>query len=240
MELGKDELIQELIELVFVKAIKASKKTKAYGISRYLEDVLNEKITERTLTRYYDGYILDKKSERRTPSEHNLNILSQYLGHENYRKFQQNREYEIVKNELRKEIISINNKLIKIKKIGLFTCLPLIIMLVLFISKYYKKDCMIWVNDHYKKVRCSEVVNENKLEEIVLREFKKPCTCKDYIFYKNEKSIVHYTRLNNNIDFFISDSKHPIFEGVYTNSITKTIIQSEIKPCSFIKISSKE
>ncbi|AUP78821.1 hypothetical protein [Flavivirga eckloniae] len=240
MEIEKDELIQELIELVFVKAIKASKKTKAYGISRYLEDVLNEKIKERTLTRYYDGYILDKKSERRTPSEHNLNILSQYLGYENYRKFQQSREYEIVKNELRKEIISINNKLNKIKRISLFVCLFLLTISLLYISKYYKKDCMVWVGDHYEKVRCSNLVNERELDEFVLREYKKVYVVKDYVLYKNTEPTILYTGHNNSADFFTSDDIHPIFRGVYTNPIIKNPIRPKQKLLGFIKINSSE
>lgn len=240
MEIGKEELIQELIELVFEKAKKASKETKAYGISRYLEEALNEKIKERTLTRYYSGYILNKENERMTPPEFNLDVLSEYLGYENFKKFELNSEFEIEKKALKKEIINLGNRLKKIKRIGLLISLILFIISLLFISKYYKKNCMIWVDDHYEKIRCSGLDNEKKLNETVLREFKKKCVCKDSTFFKDGKPIIHYTRHNNNFEFFTRDGEHPIFEDVYTNPITRTIIESRVKPCDSVKINSGE
>ncbi len=240
MEIGKEELIQELLELVFEKAIKASKKTNAYGISKYLEEVLNSKIDIRTFTRYFNGYYLNKEKEQKTISEHNLDILSEYLGYENYKKFELNRECEIEKKVLRREIIDINKKLSKIKRIGLLSSLVLLIVALLFISKYYKKNCMIWVDDHYEKIRCSGLDNEKGLNEIVLKKFKKICACKDSIFFKDGKPIVHYTRHDNKIEFFTSDGEHPLFEGVYTNPITRTIIESRVKPCDSTKMNKNE
>ncbi|WP_303318584.1 hypothetical protein Q4Q34_04555 [Flavivirga abyssicola] len=231
MEIGKEELIQELLELVFTKAIKASKKTKIHGISKYLQEALDEKIDKRTLTRYYDGYILNKASERKTITEYYLDILSEYLGYENYKKFELNREAEIEKKVLRHEIININNKLNKIKRIGLCSSLALLVISLLFISKYYKKNCMIWVNDHYEKIRCSGLDNEKRLNKVVLKDFKKIYVCKDSTFFKEGKPIVHYTRHNNDTEFFTMDGEHPIYEGVYTDPITRTIIDSRVPPC---------
>ncbi|NMH87649.1 hypothetical protein [Flavivirga algicola] len=240
MEIGKEELIRELLELVFVKAIKASKKTSAYGISKYLEEVLDSKIDKRTFNRYYKGYYLNEKEEQRNISEYQLNILSEYLGYENYKKFELNREGEIEKKILREEIIDINKKLNKIKRTGLLSSLILLIIALLFISKYYKKNCMIWVEDHYEKIRCSGLDNEKKLDEVILVEFKKVCVCKDSTFFEDGKPLIHYTRHDNKTEFFTSDGEHPIFEDVYTNPITRTIIESRVKPCDSMKMSAKE
>ena len=95
---------------------------------------------------------------------------------------------------------------------------------------------MIWIDDHYEKIRCSGLDNEKALDEILLRDFKMIWPCKDSTFFKNGKPIVHYTRHNNEIDFFTSVGEHPLFEGIFTKPITRTIIESRVKPCDSVKI----
>lgn len=64
-----------------------------------------------------------------------------------------------------------------------------------------------------------------------LETFKKVDVCKDSIFFKNGEAIIHYTRHNNDIEFFTDIGEHPIYKGVFTDPITRTIIKSRVKPC---------
>ena len=93
---------------------------------------------------------------------------------------------------------------------------------------------MIWVDDHYEKIRCSGLDNEKKLDEVELKEFIQVEVCKDSIFFIDGEPVIHYTRHDNKIDFFKSDGEHPIYEGVYTDPITRTIIDSRVKPCDSV------
>ncbi|GGI56983.1 hypothetical protein [Winogradskyella haliclonae] len=214
---------QDLMSHVFEKAKNDSNEVTPNGICVYLMKELNEKIKERNLTKYYNGYILDNELERTKPTKYNLDVLSNYLGFENFEEFVAREEKEKKKRKLRRK---------------LFLCrilsFVLLISLLVFILKYYKKNCMIWVDDHYEKIRCSGLDNEKKLDEVVLKKFRKIDVCKDSTFFKDGEAIIHYTRHNNIVDFFTDDGEHPIFDNVYTDPITRTIINSRVRPCDSI------
>jgi hypothetical protein len=231
-ELNNEEQIKGLMLLVFDKAKTESKKNKAYGLSKFLEPKVN--IDKRTLTRYYNGYVLNREKDRRIPYDYNLNSLSQYLGFNDFEAYCSNLEGLKGKIILVEKNNELERKLDRIKKIASICCLILLIVAILFIHKYYKKNCMIWVDDHYEKIRCSGLDNEKKLDEVVLKNFRKIDVCKDSIFFKDGEAIIHYTRHNNIVDFFTDDGEHPIFENVYTDPITRTIINSRVKPCDNI------
>ncbi len=231
----KRELIIKLLELVFEKVKIESKEKKPYGITRYLRNNINDKINERTLTRYYNGFILKQEKDKNTPTDYNLDILSEYLGYENFKKFELSLECELEKEKLRQEKRTIERKLNKVMFIGAFSCLVLLGVSIFYILNYYEKNCMIWVEDHYEKIRCSGLHNEKELDEEIKQNFKKVKVCKDStIFFIDGEPIIHYTRHNNNFDFFTDVGEHPIYHGVYTNPITRTIIESRVKPCDSI------
>jgi len=232
-----EDLIQKLIELVFEKAGKESKETKSYGLSNHLTSKIERdfsiRISEQTFNRQYRGYIL-KEIEKITPNKDSLDALSKYIGFENFKKFELSSACEVEKNKLRQEKIEVERRLNKVKRIGLASSLILIVISTSFISKYYKKNCMVWVDNHYEKIRCSGLDNEKKLNEVVLKKFTKVEVCKDSIFFIDGKAVIHYTRHDNVTDFFRHPGEHPIYEGVYTGPITTTIINSRVAPCDAI------
>ena len=232
----KEKLIEKFLELVFLKAEVDSDKNSAYGISKYLSELLNYKISHRTLTRYYNDYIIKKNKQRKTPTDYNLNVLSEYLGSESFEKFNRNIQIEIEKGKLREEKRELQRRLNKVKLIGLFSSLVLLVISTFFVTKYFKKNCMIWVEDHYEKIRCSGLENEKKLDEVELMNFKKIEVCKDSIFFKEGEPVIHYTRHKNIIDFFTDEGEHPIYDGIYTNPITQTIIDSRVKDCDSLDV----
>lgn len=230
--LEKEEQIQGLVLLVFEKAKNESKKTKAYGLSKYLEPIIG--IDSRSLTRYYNGYVLNRENEKKVPYDYNLDLLSEYLGFKDFRAFELKNECEEDKILLLKEKNIIERKLEKIKKMGLLASLGLSIIATIFILKYYKKNCIIWVDDHYEKIRCSGLDNEKELDYALLEKFKKKYVCKDSIFFKDGEPIIHYIRHKGEIEFFTYAGEHPIYKGIYTDPITRTIIESRVKPCDSI------
>jgi len=235
-ELKKEDLIQELMELVFEKVKEDSKETNAYGISKYLNQELDNKINERTLTRYYDGYI--QSGDRSTPNDYSLDMLSLYLGYKNFKDFEVRRIYEktirALKDSYEEKIDTFKKEISKMKSVGVSCIFILLIVAGAFISKYYKKNCMIWVDDHYEKIRCSGLNMEESLDKVRLKKFKKVEVCNDSVFFRDGKPIKHYLRSNNKIEFFTYSGKHPVYAGKYVNEVTPTIVNNYVKPCDSI------
>ncbi|MCB0427964.1 MAG: hypothetical protein KDD16_11750 [Mangrovimonas sp.] len=229
-----DEVLKHLMESVFEKAKKESGKDTAYGLSKYLNDVFEDSIDERSLTRYYNGYLLGRDSERTHPDEYVQNTLSSYVGFDNFQAFEKAFYVANENLEVKRELRTTKQKLKRIKIMGTSFSLLFLVLAIVFISKYYTKNCMIWVEDHYEKIRCSGLDNETELDEVVLKNFKKVEVCKDSFFFENGKARIHYIRHDNTIDFFTSSGEHPILKGKFTNPITQTIIESRVKDCDSI------
>jgi len=211
--------IKELLLKVFTQAEEESKETQAYGLSQYLNKKLDDRINERTLTRYYNGYVLNNEQERKKPTRYNLDILSQYLGCKNYRDF-------LSKKNTRK-----NLGIYKIQTItSIIFNILLVIVLSFFISKYYKKNCMIWVGDHYEKIRCSGIGNEEELDPIRLKKLRKITVCRDTIFFKNSKARIWYDKTDNVRTYFSYYGINPE-NGKSLHDITQPIIDNHIPKC---------
>lgn len=229
-EPNKEDLIQELILNVFEKAKNESKKNNSFGLSSHLSKTIlrefNINISVQTFNRYYKSYIL-KEKDKNAPNEDTKDVFSKYLEYKNFKDFEVRREYEKIKNDL-------ENKIIKMQKIGISSIIVLLIIASIFISKYYKKNCMIWVDDHYEKIRCSGLDMEDILDPVRLNKFKKVEVCKDSIFFKNGKPIKHYLRHNNEIEFFTYPGKHPVYEDKFLNEVTLRIKENYVKPCDSI------
>ncbi|GMN06282.1 hypothetical protein MTsPCn5_16710 [Croceitalea sp. MTPC5] len=220
----KEELVQELMELVFEKAEKESKKKPIHGLAKYLSIKLMENfqfsIDINTFTRYYKGYILNEGGKQ-SPTDDILNTLCKYLGHKDFKDFETKIECEIVKKSLRKEISDQEEKYRKMVSICLVVGVLLLGTLSFFISKYYKKNCMIWVDDHYEKIRCSGLENERKLDEMVLlkmKEIKRPLQCEREMWYD---------KTDNEVTFFTYRGEHPV-NGKELKPVTEHICEKYI------------
>lgn len=103
----RDDLIEHLMSLIFEKAREDSNEDKKDRLAKYLSERIEFKIDVRTLTRYYDGHILGNEKYRTIPHQFNLDILSNYLGFENFNVFKKKNEVKITKVKPIKERISI-------------------------------------------------------------------------------------------------------------------------------------
>ncbi len=225
LENQNEEMIQKLIENVFEKAKKESQQESAYGLTNHLEkafELTDVKLTRSTFERYHVGYILNGKKIK--PNKETKDALSTYLGYTNYLDF-------CTKNTIHTENSSYKKKLVW----SVFANILLFLCLLLCWIEYQEKECMLWMGDHYEKVKCKGLANEKPLEEDVLKLFKKVEVCKDSTFFVNGIPIIHYTRHNNVTEFFTSNGAHPIYHDVYTDPITQRIIQTRVKPCDVLK-----
>ncbi|MFB3387970.1 hypothetical protein [Flavobacterium sp. LAR06] len=78
-----------------------------------------------------------------------------------------------------------------------------------------KKRCMQWSDNHYEIVTCDKPI-EGNLNDVIQRDdnllnFRKIEVCDTTICFKpNRESIVWYSKIDNKVDFFNTDGKHPI------------------------------
>ncbi len=225
-EVNKKELLQELMNLVFKEAKRDSKKNTGGGLSKYLSEQMEEKfnliIDKKTFNRYYEGYI-SKVIEKIEPQDDTLNALCKYLGYTDFKDFEVKRKEE-----------NKNEKLKRRLKFCYVFSIILAGLLSLFILKYYKKNCILWVDDHFEKIRCSGLENEEILDEIRLEKFRKVPVCKDTIFFKDGKPIKWYDRKDNVFTYFTYLGKNPE-SGRTVKAITQRIIDSRVRPCDSIK-----
>ncbi len=233
-EIGKRIIL--LIKEVFKKAGRDSTRTTGNGFSEYLsstiEETFNKRITKETFNRYYNQHISNITPKRTKPYDSTLDILSMYLDYKDFKDFVEKNETEIgkIKRECEEEKKRSRRKLMISLTYGFLTTLTLIF----FISKYYKKNCMIWVDGHYEKIRCSGLDTERRLDEVVLENLRKVAVCDTTTFFKNGEPIIHYLKYKNQIEFFTYHGEHPIYEGKFLDPITETIINGHVKPCDSI------
>lgn len=213
----KKEYIKELVHRVFEKAHDESKKDSPYGLCKYLHEEAGIKVSERNLTRYYNYFISGNEGEKINPDDTSLDELSKYLGYKGIKGFitgLQKEGQELANGE---QIRMLKRKLLfSIAIISVLT-----ISLVFFVSRYYRKNCMIWVDDHYEKIRCSGLENERKLDEVILLKMKKiksPLQCEHEMWYD---------KTDNEVTFFTYRGEHPV-NGKDLKPVTEHICEKYI------------
>ena len=215
----KEKLLQNLMESVFRKAEKESSKDSGGGLSSYLsttlEDDFNVIIDKKTFNRYYEGYIT-KSIDKIEPQIDTLNALSKYLELKDFKEFEG------------KEVAKVFRRKLKMRlRISAVLSLILVAVLAFFVSQYYRKNCMLWVDDHYEKVRCSRLV---MLDEVKVKSFKKITVCDTTTFFKKGKAIIWYDKSNNQLTYFTHPGIHPDNKKTL-KPITKDIIAAHVKEC---------
>jgi len=231
-----EELITELILLVFDKAQEASRKTNEYGLSKYLSDYFTEEYNSTleltTFRRYYKGYV-SKVIKKIIPNEATRDILAKYLEFENYESFLKNSECEIAKRKLRTALRNTKSIWKKRTSISLLLFIITFIALSLLALRYEEKNCMIWTGGHFEKIKCSGTKNEENLDPIRLKEFKQVYfrKCDTFFLWDNpDEPIIWYDKSKNKVTLFTAPGIHPTNRKTL-KPITQTIIDNHIEPC---------
>jgi len=213
----KEKGIKELVEKVFEKAKRESQKDTAYGLCKYLSEEEKVHSSERNLTRYYNYFIDGKKEEKIKPDDVTLDELSQYLGHTGFNAFIKDLEKKEHDIDLESKIRVLKNYL----TMAVILLVVLSLTFLFFVSMYYRKNCMVWVEDHYEKIRCSGLENEVKLNEEVLLKMKKinaPLQCERDMWYD---------KTDNEVTFFTYYGEHPV-NGKILRPVTEYICEKYI------------
>lgn len=233
---------KQLVQEVFDKAKKESGKSTKNGLSEYLVIRLEEKvrfnISERTLIRYYDTYIINssKKDEIEIDS-HTLDKLSQYIGYQCFERFINRNEF-VLDGEVAGYIqrpLGISQDLAKVAEGGLHINIQNIIKLPDFIKNnkgmsagimgaliatgsfahfegyFQKKDHMYWDGVEYRLTLADDRNPTHEvipLDTVSFKYFKK-ITRPDTLDVDNGMKKVWYSKYQNKVDFFTMDGTNP-------------------------------
>ncbi len=233
---------KQLVQEVFDKAKKESGKSTKNGLSEYLAIRLEEKvrlgISERTLIRYYDTYILNstKKDEIEIDS-HILDKLSQYLSYQCFEHFINPSEFVLdsedvayihrpmgIYQDLTKVAegglhINIHNVIrlpdfIKNNKgmsLGIMGVLIASGSLVHFNDSFQKKDHMYWNGVEYRLTTVNDLNPKHTvipLDTVQFKYFRK-ITRPDTLDLDNGMNKVWYSKYQNKVEFFTMDGTNP-------------------------------
>lgn len=168
--MNEEKIYEDVVKAAFEKAQQTQIPNQKYKLASHLtseiQEIANVMVASRTLVNYYDRYVEGKKGTNK-PKHENIEFLCQYLGFENYIEYIQSLLNQ--KEESKKTIIATPQELIA----------PIshryhIILAVLFIAGVLiasnlprKKECMIWVYDHYEVINCSERQPQEQAEYIL-------------------------------------------------------------------------
>src|SRR5690606_28183104 len=110
--------IQVLMNLVFEKAKKETKKTTAYALAQHLNTAVDDKISERSFIRYYDGYIHGKTKDKTSPDFFVVNTLACYLGFERLTAVEEKHTGTLQVSSSKKELTALKKRYTEVKYIA--------------------------------------------------------------------------------------------------------------------------
>lgn len=208
MKAGKrnenQESIKQLILDCYEKARIESKLISKSSVLNYLSEQLNMNVSDRTLQRYYNRFI-ENDGSKGIPNYEILNILSSYLGFENFRDYSDSR---IVRSEskipgnLSLKKLSIGASVVGAIGLGSY-----------FIGANESGDCMKWEVDAYVESPCenasSSIYPSLPMDENLMKTFRKIEVDEDTEFFEYGKPKIWYSKTKGKVEFFSSPGNHP-------------------------------
>ncbi len=219
-------MIKKIVKEVFKKAEREYASKAKTTLSKYIADKIEEEfniiISDRTLSRSYDRYILSKKNTVSLTAE-SVDLLCKYLGFNNYSDYK-------AKNS---SVVS------KIK--NPFYVIPIIsILLVFFLYKnnsniFNTTECMVWESTEYVKISCHKEYHPKYGTKVIVMDKKMQQNLKkvvlkrsSIVFSQDGKPLFWYSKLKkNNVEFFTAPGLHPI-TGETLKKISKTIFNKYV------------
>ena len=152
----KSKLVREVFCKINEESTGDAKTTLSKLLSDKIEEQLNERISFKTLTRYYDKYIAKKsRGVIDEPLEYNLDLLSRFIGYKDFSDFRKKHRYQ---NQQRLHVIMAVPMITLLTVISLYYYQTETYANAEFLKKYPKK-WMYWSNDHYE-----EFLGENTVD----------------------------------------------------------------------------
>lgn len=159
--MNEEKIYEDVVKAAFTKAQQTQIPNQKYKLASHLtteiQEIANVMVASRTLVNYYDRYVEGKKGTNK-PKHENIEFLCQYLGFENYIQYIQSLLEE--KEASKKTVITPppSQELIMPISHRYHIILAILFITGVLMSMHLsrQKECMVWVEDHYEIINCSE------------------------------------------------------------------------------------
>ncbi len=232
-------MISKIVKEVFKKAEEEYASKAKTTLSKYVVNVIEEKfniiISERTLSRSYDKYILSKEDMGSLTAE-NVNALCRYLGFKDYSEY---KKKNTPISKVRKSVSGFVAPNSSSKIIVITSVLLIVIFLkgyeIAIANKTTKTECMVWEQTKYVKISCDKERHSIYGTRVIPMDKKEFETMKKVdlkrstiIFYPDGKPKYWYCKVNSKeAEFFTSHGFHPV-NGKKLNTVTKYIFNKYV------------
>lgn len=234
-------MLEELLRQLFTKLEQEptnDKKSKNGCAVYFKEKVLEERfekfniISTRGLKDYYDKHVLGKENSSGEPTTELKDLISEYLGYDSFLDFE-TKTKDTLPPISKTTTTSIQEKLSlnvqSIKKFGLPAALLGLLIFGSNVTAVFKsEDCIVWREDHYETIDCTDPSENILINTIDIAHFKKIDVDSTTIFFIKNDAIVWYGKATSGeMEYFSSRGKHPI-TGKELKPITEYIIHKYI------------
>ena len=228
------------LELEEIKNEKDNDNKTKNGISIYfVENVLEEKykkpnyISSKTIKGYYEKYVEKRENKSGEPNSELKNIISTYLGYEDFLDFE-TKNLSIIgdPDQTKNTFVTKKQNIIvsSVKKWGIPAIISATIASGFYISGGLNtENCIIWKNNHYEKIDCnSKIKNISINNSIDIDNFKKIKPTVNSTFFIKDKPVIWYGKSKNGeMEYFSARGIHPV-TGKELKPITQYIIDKYV------------
>lgn len=188
-------------------------KSKNGNAIYFVEEILEKRygrpnyISSKAVKSYYDKYIDEKENNAGEPSSELKNLMSKYLGYENFLDFENKNGVEMVGSPQIKGGIKKT-----FARWAIFIILDVVVMVVVYSKGFLSSnDCLVWKIDHYEKVDCENNRPNLILEDVDIDFFRQVKVSDTTAFFVNGHPAIWYVKSKKGeIEYFNSRGLHPI------------------------------
>lgn len=234
-------MLEALLKKLFIKLEQEptnDKKSKNGCAVYFIEQILEKRfekfnlISTRGLKDYYDKHVLGKENSSGEPNTELKNLISIYLGFDDYLDFENKSTHTTNTPTNRTTTLTNLKSKIRVDSIKKLSA-PVIVAFLLYgtylIGRIPHKDCIVWRTDHYEKIDCNNKTENISINTVDTEHFKKIEVDSTTLFFIKNKAVVWYGKsASGEMDYFNSKGEHPI-TGKNLKPITKYIIHKYIE-----------
>lgn len=203
-------MLKELFLQLFKKLEnepKNDKKSKNGNAVYFVEEILENRfnkinyISSKTIKSYYDRFVEEKDNNAGEPTSELKDYIAKYLEYSDFLEFETKNSKKIQKNTFNKLKWSFIS-------IGLILVLG---FLYYNNSTNTNNQCLVWIQDHYKRIDCKGQEPNPILNDINIDKFRKIQVTKNTEFIRNGHPIIWYGKsIDGKLEYFNSRGVHPI------------------------------
>ncbi|WP_456422952.1 hypothetical protein [Lutibacter sp.] len=203
-------MLKELFLQLFKKLAnepKNDKKSKNGNAIYFVEEILENRydkinyISSKTIKSYYERFVEEKDNNAGEPASELKDYIANYLEYSNFSEFETTNSEKDQKKPFK-----------KLKWILISVSFMMVLGFLYYNnSTSTNNQCLVWIQDHYKRIDCKGQEPNPLLNDVNIDKFKKIQVTKNTKFIRNGHPIIWYGKsIDGKLEYFNSRGVHPI------------------------------